>query len=606
MFKNWMSSWGSLLSLTLCGALCASSALAAEELPKRHAISEFGTPRYPADMTHWPHVNPDAPKGGKIVLGAFGTFDSLNPYLLKGNWPRSIGHITDTLMTSSGDELLTVYGLIAEYAVYPDDKSWIEFQLRQEARYDDGVQITAKDFVLALDTIRQHGRPFLQSFYRDVESAEALAPDRLRFTFKTRDNMKPLMTVATMSPAPSHYWAKTDISKTTLEPRPSSGAYKLVSVEPGRHLTYQRVEHYWGADLPVNRGQYNFDEIRYDYYRDISVMFEAFKAGNIDFRTEYSSKRWATGYDIPAVKEGRIVLKTMPDKMPGGIQAMVLNTRRAKFADVRVREALAQLMDFEWMRKKLLYNQYTRTKSYFPNSDYGASGKPTAAELAVLQPFADKLPKAVLEQAFEPPRTDGSGRNRKQIRRALQLFKEAGWKVAAGKLVDPSGNQIQIEILLRNPVMERLIAPYIQTLKKLGIAATMRIVDTSQYEKRLEDFDFDIVTLRSNFFPPPGPELRSYYGSAAADRAGTGNWAGIKDPVVDAIIEKVINAKDLKSLKVHTRALDRVLLWQHYAIPQWHNDIHRLAFHNKFAHPEVQPRYGTGFPAMWWQTSAKP
>ena len=470
MFKNWMSSWGSLLSLTLCGALCASSALAAEELAKRHAISEFGTPRYPADMTHWPYVNPDAPKGGKIVLGAFGTFDSLNPYLLKGNWPRSIGHITDTLMTSSGDELLTVYGLIAEYAVYPDDKSWIEFQLRQEARYDDGVQITAKDFVLALDTIRKHGRPFLQSFYRDVESAEALAPDRLRFTFKTRDNMKPLMTVATMSPAPSHYWAKTDISKTTLEPRPSSGAYKLVSVEPGRHLTYQRVEHYWGADLPVNWGQYNFDEIRYDYYRDISVMFEAFKAGNIDFRTEYSSKRWASGYDIPAVKEGRIVLKTMPDKMPGGIQAMVLNTRRAKFADVRVREALAQLMDFEWMRKKLLYNQYTRTKSYFPNSDYGASGKPTAAELAVLQPFADKLPKAVLEQAFEPPRTDGSGRNRKQIRRALQLFKEAGWKVAAGKLVDPSGNQIQIEILLRNPVMERLIAPYIQTLKKLGIA----------------------------------------------------------------------------------------------------------------------------------------
>jgi microcin C transport system substrate-binding protein len=591
--------------LVLAAYATCANVYASEALPKRHAISEFGSPKYSRNITHWPYVNTAAPKGGKIVLGAFGTFDSLNPFLLKGNWPTSIGHIGDSLMTRSDDELLTLYGLIAKYAVYPEDKSWIEFELRPEAHYDDGVQITAKDFVLSFDTIRKHGRPFLQSFYRDVESAEALSPTRLKFTFKSRNTMKPLMTVASMSPAPSHYWRDNDISKTSLKPRPSSGAYKFTSIEPGRHLVYGRVENYWGADLPVNRGRYNFDEIRYDYYRDMSVMFEAFKAGDIDFRTERSSKRWATGYDIPAVKEGRIKLTTMPDRMPGGIQALIMNTRRAKFADVRVREGLGLLLDFEWMQKKLLFGQYTRTKSYFPNSDYGAIGKPTEAELKILEPYTAQLPEALLTHAFEPSHTDGTGRNRSQLRKALKLFKAAGLKVDSGKLLDPTGQQMRIEILLVSPVMERLMAPYIQTLKKVGVDASMRIVDSSQYEKRTEDFDFDMINVRSNFFPPPGAELRSYYGSAAAKRLGTANWAGIQNPVVDQLIEKIIDAKDLDSLKAHTRALDRVLLWQHYLIPEWHNDIHRLAFHDKFGYPKRLPHYGTGFPDNWWVAKSR-
>ncbi|MEM7407991.1 MAG: extracellular solute-binding protein [Pseudomonadota bacterium] len=583
------------------GLAALTGAAGADELLGGHAISEFGTPKYADSMTHWPYVNPNAPKGGRVVLGAFGTYDSLNMYLLKGNWPRSIGLTMDTLMVASSDELLSVYGLIAERAEYPPDKSWIEFTLRPEARYADGAPIVAGDFALAFDTIRKHGRPFLRSFYRDVDAVEVISDHKLKFTFKTRGNMKPLMQVATMAPMPAHYWKTRDITKTTLDPWPSSGAYELTKVEPGRTLTYTRVKDYWGADLPVNRGRFNFDQIRYDYYRDLGVLFEAFKAGEVDYRIENSSKRWATGYDIPAVKEARIIIETLPDRSPSGIQALIMNSRRAKFRDVRAREAYGLLMDFEWMRKKLLYNQYTRTSSYFPNSDYGATDKPSAPELAVLEPYRDQLPKAVLEEAFRPPKTDGTGRNRKQVRQALKLFKDAGYTVVEGKLIGPDGKQVSIEILLVQPGFERLIAPYQQNLERIGIDASIRIVDSSQYERRTEELDFDMVNVRFNFFPPPGAELRSFYGSAAADQKGAGNMMGIKDPVVDALIEKIIAAPDLDTLKVHTRALDRVLLWQHYLIPEWHNDTYRLAYWDKFARPEQLPKYGTGFPHNWWR-----
>ena len=595
-----------LIGLALAGLLAAAPAAAQDSgsepgVTKTWAIAEFGEPLYKDGIEHWPYADPNAPKGGKIVLGAYGSFDSLNPYILKGDWPRSIGLISDSLMVNSSDELSSGYGLIAESVEYPEDKSWIIFNLRPQARFQDGVPITAADFKFAWDVIQKYGRPFLKSFYEQVEGVEVLNEHRLKFTFKTRNSMKPLLLVASFSPLAEHYWKDKDISKTTLEPWPESGPYRIIKVDPGRSITYERVPDYWGADLPVNRGLHNFDEIRFDYYRDDTVLFEAFKAGDIDFREENSSKRWMTEYDIDAVKDGRIVREEIPDETPRGLQSFMMNLRRPQFQDVRVREALAGLFDFEAIQRTLLYGKYKRSKSFFPNSDFGASGPPTPEEKALLEPYADQLPPEVLTEAFEPPVTDGSGRNREQQRHALALLKEAGWELKGGKLVDAkTGWQFKLEILSASANTERFASPYVQNLRKIGIDATFRVVDTSQYQVRIDDFDFDMVAVALNFFPPPGPELRSYFGSAAADVRGSANISGIKDPVADALIEDIVNARDLESLKAASRALDRVLLWGFYVVPHFYNDQTWVAYWNKFGHPERNPRYGVSFPEAWW------
>lgn len=580
--------------------VCAVSAAQAENITRAWAMAEFGTPLYKDGIEHWPYADPNAPKGGEIVLGAFGSFDSLNTYILKGEWPRSIGLTSDSLMAGSGDELASSYGVIAESVEYPDDKSWIIFNLRADARYEDGVQITAGDFAFGFETILEHGRPFLRSFYADVESVEVVDDLRLKFTMKTRNNMKPLMNVAGLSPLPRHYWKTRDITKTTLEPEPASGAYRIAELEPGRSITYELVDNYWAKDLPINRGLNNIKTIRFEYYRDDGVMFEAFKSGAIDFRQENSSKRWATGYETaPAVKKKEIVRRRVPNETPQGIQAFFFNLRRAPFDDARVREAIGLLFDFEAIQRTVLYGEYQRTASYFPNSDFGASGAPTSEELALLEPYREQLPDKLFAAPFKPPETDGSGRIRSQLRKALQLFKEAGWSTEGGKL-SKNGRQMSFEFLLVSPTMERLVAPFVQNLKRAGVAATIRIVDSSQYEVRVDDFDFDIISVRLNFFPPPGPELRSYYGSDAAAVRGSANMAGIKNPVADALIEQIINAKDLESLKVASRALDRVLLWNHYVIPQFYIDNDRIAYWDKFGYPQRKPRYSVGFPTTWW------
>lgn len=589
---------GGLALLAAPGVIAQSDGEA--DITRSWALTEFGEPVHAETMTHWPYVNPDAPRGGQVVLGAFGTFDNLNPYLLQGSVASSIGLTMDTLMMESGDDLLSVYGLIASHVEYPQDLSWAVFHLRPEARYDDGTAITAADFELTFRTIREHGRPFLRAFYREVEDVEVLDAQRIRFSFSTRGKMKPLINVAGLAPMPRHHWAGRDIASTTLEPWPSSGAYRVSNVDAGRAISYTRVEDYWGEDLPVNRGTSNFDQIRYDYYRDLGVMFEAFKAGRIDFRVENSSKRWATEYDFPAATSGAVQRATPADNSPQGIQGLLMNTRRARFADVRVREALGLLFDFEWTRQALLYDQYTRTSSYFPNSDYGASGPPGPAELALLEPFRSELPAAVFERAFEPPVSDGSGRIRQQIREALGLLRAAGWRLDAGKLVNEAGERMHIELLLVQPDFERLMAPYVANLQRVGIDASIRIVDSSQYENRTNAFDFDMLNVRFNFFPPPGPELRSFYASVEADVPGSGNLAGIRSAAVDALIEGAIAAQDLETLKVHTRALDRVLLWGHYLIPEWHNDVFRIAYWDRFGQPERLPHYGIGFPGTWW------
>ncbi len=589
-----------IIGLTVLLLCALAPAHAAQNVTKSWSMAEFGTPLYKDGIDHWPYANPDAPKGGEIVLGAFGSFDSLNIYILKGEWPPSLGLTSDSLMANSGDELASNYGVIAESVEYPDDKSWIIFNLRADAHYEDGVQITAADFAFSFDTIREHGRPFLRSFYADVEAVEVLNDLRLKFTMKTRNNMKPLMNVAGIAPLPRHHWKTRDITKTTLEPEPASGAYKIVSLDAGRSITYELVDDYWGKDLAINRGLDNIKRIRFEYYRDDGVMFEAFKSGAIDFRQENSSKRWATGYeDSPAVKKGEIVRRRVPDETPQGIQAFFFNLRRAPFDDIRVREAIGLLFDFEATQRTVLYGEYQRTASYFPNSDFGAAGEPTPAELELLTPFRDQLPDALFRRPFTPPKTDGSGRIRKQLRRALQLLKSAGWSTQGGKLVR-DGKQMTFEFLLVSPTMERLVAPFVQNLKRAGIEASMRIVDSSQYQVRIDDFDFDMVTVRLNFFPPPGPELRSYYGSDAAGVRGSANMGGIKNPVVDALIEKIVSAKDLETLKVASRALDRVLLWNHYVIPQFYVDNERIVYWDKFGYPERKPRYSTGFPTTWW------
>lgn len=591
------------IATALCALMSLSGlATAADDQPvtKTWAFAEFGEPLYKDGIEHWPYADPSAAhKGGQVVLGAFGTFDSLNTYILKGQWPNGIDLIYDSLMVGSGDELSSMYGLIAESVEYPEDKSWIIFNLRPEARYHDGTPITAGDFEFAFRVMREHGRPFLKSFYEDVESIEVLDEHRLKFTFKTRDNMKPLIKVAGLSPEPRHYWADKDISQTFLEPQLTSGPYRIAKIDPGRSITYQRVDDYWARDLPVNRGLYNIDTIRYDYYRDMEVMFEAFKAGEIDFRAENSAKRWATGYDLAAVERGDMVVTTLPDNTPQGIQAFFFNLRRSPFQDIHVRQALGYLYDFKAIQRTILYGQYERTKSYFPNSDYGASGPPTPAEIEALEPYRDQLPDELFTQAFEPPTTDGSGNIRGNLRQALRLFQQAGWKLQGGRLMK-DGRQMKIEFLIVSPDSERVIAPFVQNLKRAGIDAGIRIVDSAQYQRRVDEFDFDIITVKLNFFPPPGPELRSYYGSAAAGVQGSANMAGIENPVVDKLIERIVDADSLQQLKTLSRAMDRVLLWNHYVIPQFHNDVYRLAYWNEFGRPDTKPRYAIGFPDTWW------
>ena len=597
---------GSLLALVMGPRAISFARAEDEKITKTWAIAEFGEPLYKDGMAHWPYANPDAPKGGKVVLGDFGTYDTLNPLILKGEFPSSIGLISDSLMVGSGDELLAQYGLIAESAEYPADKSWIVFNINPAARYHDGTPITAEDFAYGFSLWKEHGRPFLKSFIEDIVSTEVLSPTRIKYNMRTKNNMKPLVTAAGFSPWPKHYWESRDITKTTLEPPLGSGAYRIKDVDPGRSITYERVKDYWAADLPVNRGLNNFDEIRYDFYRDPTVEFEAFKAGKIDFRSENSAKRWASEYDLREVDDGDVILEVMEDETPQGLAAYFFNLRRPQFQDKRVRQALGYLYDFEAIQRTVLYGYYDRAKSYFPNSDYGASGPPTPEELAILEPFKDRLAPEVMTEAFEPPQTDGSGHIRDNLRKALTLFKEAGWEVKDGRLLhSETGEQFSLEIMTASPEQERLALPFIRNLKRAGIDAQLRIVDVPQWRNRIDQNDYDVYSARNNFFPPPGSELRVYFGTELPGQPGSGNRSGYSDPVADALIEQVIKAETLETLKATTRALDRVVLWNFNVVPMYYRDEAWLAYWNKFDQPERRPRYDSGFPTTWWWDGAR-
>lgn len=593
-----------LRRLAIVALLLAAAPAAAEGV---HGLSLYGPPKYPADFRHFDYVDPGAPKGGEIRLSAIGGYDSLNPFILRGVPAANAGVVFETLTEGSSDEPFSEYGRLAESIEVAPDRSWVTFTLRPEARFGDGVPVTVDDVIWSFETLRDQGHPHYRLYYASVAKAEAVGDRQVRFTFAGPPNRELPLIMGQLPVLPKHWFTKDrPFNATTLEPIPGSGPYQVAEVQPGRMISYRRVKDWWGAKLPINSGRFNFDTIRFDYYRDADVAFEAFKAGAEDFRVENSSKNWATGYDVPPVKDGRIVREAIPHSDPQGMQGFVFNTRKPLFQDRAVRQALATLFDFEWTQVNLMYGQYARTTSYFSNSDLAASGPPGEAELKVLEPYRGKEPEEVFTKAFEPPKTDGSGNIRQNQRAALELLRKAGWELRDGKLVNAaSGQPFSFEILLDQPMFERIVQPYVRNLERAGVAVSLRMVDAAQYQNRLNSFDFDMIIDTMPQSLSPGNEQRDFWTSAAAREPGSRNLAGVQDPVVDALVAQLIEAPDRDSLVATTRALDRVLLWGWYVIPQWHNDRHRVAYWNRFAHPATPAKYGLPFETTWWVDPAK-
>ncbi len=578
-----------------------ANAGAAEHVAKAHGIAMYGDLKYGPDFTHFDYADPNAIKGGEVRLHAIGTYDSLNPFILKGVPAASLnGFLFETLTENALDEPFSEYGLIAETIEVPADRSWVTFTLRPEARWHDGTPITADDVIFSFNILRKKGHPFYRAYYKSVAKVEKLGERRVRFDFVAGVNRELPLIMGQLPVLPKAYFENRDFAKTTLDPPMGSGPYRVESVDPGRSITYARVKDYWAANLPVRRGRFNADRIRIDYYRDPTVAMEAFKAHEYDFRAENTSKVWATAYVGPPFDAGLIIKEEIPHSIPTGMQGFFFNTRRDKFADRRVREALGYAFDFEWTNKNLFNGAYTRTRSYFSNSELASSGLPGPDELKLLEPFRDQLPPEVFTKEYRPPKTDGSGNPRRNLRQALRLLRAAGWEVRDGRLVSKAnGRPMEIEFLIVSPAFERVIAPFVKNLARLGITARIRLVDTAQYQKRLEQFDFDIIVGSIGESMSPGNEQRNYWTSTAADTPGSRNYAGIRSPVVDALVDKLIAAESRKALVAAARALDRVLLWGYYVIPQWHIRYFRVAYWNKFSRPEITPKYGLGFDTWW-------
>ena len=582
-----------------------SRAVAAE---RTHGLAAFDKLKYPADFTHFDYVNPDAPKGGRLsMIGTAGltTFDSFNGFLVKGDQAQGLDYLYDTLMARANDEPDAVYGLIAHSAELADDKMSVTFFLRPEARFADGTPVTAHDAVFTFNALKTKGHPIYRFSLRDVEKAEALDDLTVKYTF-TGTLVRDLpLTVATLPVLPKAFYDKNPFENTWLVPPLGSGPYEIADFNPGTFIIYRRRKDYWAKDLPVNRGQYNFDELRYEYYRDRTAELQNLLNGTFDLREEFTSVDWATAYNVEAVKDGRILRLTIPDERPSGTQGFMINTRRGKFKDPRVRAALDYAFDFEWTNKNLFYGLYKRTTSYFENSEMKAEGKPSPQELALLEPFRDQLPPAVFEDVYTPPVSNGSGQDRKLLREADRLLREAGWTLQNRKRANASGEVLKIEFLLFSKSFERIINPYIENLKRLGIEASIRLVDSAQYERRVKDFDFDLTTRRYVLRLTPGLEMINYWGSATAETQGSLNLAGVADPVIDKLIDKALSANTREELMTAARAIDRVLRAGHYWVPHWYKASHNVALWDKFSWPKVKPKYDRGIIATWWYDTAK-
>ena len=561
-------------------------------------------PRYPADFKHFDYVNPDAPKGGTFRQSSFGGFDSLNPFINKGVAAENVSAIYDTLMRQSLDEPFTEYGLVAGKIEKAPDNSWVRFYLRPEARFHDGHPMRADDVVWTFNTLVSKGAPLYRVYYGDVAEVVAENPLQVLFRFKHTNNRELPLILGQLPVLPKHWYENRDFTRGNLEIPLGSGPYKVTQVKAGRSVRYERVKDYWAKDLPINRGLYNFDAMTFDYYRDNTVALEALKAGQFDYMLEMAAKNWATAYNVPAVREGRLIKEELPNGNPSGMQGFIFNLRRPVFQDVRVRQALSLMLDFEWTNKQLFNGAYTRTGSYFDNSEMAASGLPSPDELKILEPLRGKIPEQVFTEAFKNPVSDASGIIREQQRKAYRLLQEAGWKIVDDKMVDAQGNPVSIEFLLAQTEFERVLLPFKRNLADLGIELNLRRVEVPQYINRLRSRDFDMIV---NGFPQsnsPGNEQREFWTSGAADNPGSRNFIGLRDPAIDQLVENLINANSRQSLVNHARALDRVLLWGYYVIPNWHIKTWRVAYWNHIGHPDVSPKYDVGIDTWWIKPQA--
>lgn len=575
---------------------------------RQHGLSVFGDHRYPADFAHFDYVNPDAPKGGVLALvpssWAFNqnpqTFNSLNTLILKGDAPVGMTIVFDALMVRALDEPDAVYGLVAEGVEVSADRNTYRFFLRPGARWHDGTPLTARDAAFSLTILKDKGHPLISQTIREMAGAQAIGEHELEVRF-TGDQARDLaLTVASLPIVSEAYYSARPFDQSTMDAPLSSGPYKVGRFDAGRYIEYVRVPDYWGRDLPVVRGQNNFDTIRYEFYRDRDVAFEAFKAGQYLYREEFTSRTWATGYDFPAVADGRVTRATLADDTPSGAQGWFINLRRPKFADPRVREALICAFDFEWTNRTLFYDLYKRTHSYFQNSDLMATGLPDEAELALLEPWRGKVPDEVFGEPFSPPVSDGSGQDRKLLRHATRLLKEAGWTIDGGSLKNAAGETLRIEFLDRENSFERVVLPYIRNLKLLGIEANFRVVDAAQYQSRLNDFDFDLTPRRYSMSPTPGEAIKQFWTTASADVPGSNNLSGIRDPAIDALTDIVINAETRTGQITAARALDRLLRVGRYWVPHWYKGEHNVAYWDVYSRPGDKPRYGIGVVETWW------
>ncbi|SFT68615.1 extracellular solute-binding protein [Halomonas saccharevitans] len=585
---------GLLLSALLGGpALAAAPA----DVPTVHGLALYGAPALPEDFAHLPHADPDAPAGGSLVRSAIGSFDSTNPFIIRGTPATGLTEIYDTLLAQNPDEPFSMYGLLAEGVRLDPDRQWIEFDLHPEARFHDGHPVEASDVIFSFETLTEQGQPFYAAYYADVVDIRAVDEDTVHIDLADSESRELPLILGQLPILPAHYWEGRDFEATTRDALLGSGPYRIATVEPGRRIVYERVADYWGQDLPVNRGRHNIERLVYDYYRDQTVALEAFKAGNLDLRIETSARNWATAYDFPALDAGFVKRLEVPDGQPAGMQAYVMNLRRETFQDVRVREALNLAFDFEWLNRNLFYGAYERTESYFANSEMAAEGLPSEAELELLAPYRDELPEEVFETPLPIEHPEGV---RPRLARALELLNEAGYAVRDGVMTElDSGTPLRLEVLLFDTQFERVVQPLLQNLERLGIQGDIRIVDVNQYLNRLRSFDFDIIVGSFPQSANPGNEQRDFWTSEFADVPQSRNLIGLSDPVIDALVSDLIAADSREALDTAARALDRVLRWGFYVIPQWHLGHTRIALWDKFSWQEPFPTYGLDLHAWW-------
>jgi len=588
------------------GAPAILRAQSSSKVNVSHGMAMHGEPKYPADAGPPEFVNPSAPKGGAVKFGTLGTYDSLHPFTLKGVPAAGIGSLWETLCRQSPDEAFTVYGVIAETIEWPEDRSWVAFTLRPQAKWHDGTPITPEDVVFSFDILKSKGRPNYAAYYADVLKAEKVGDNKVHFSFSSGVNHELPLILGQLPILPSKWWQGKDFETVSLEPALASGPYKVDSVDVGRAITYRRVPDWWAKDLWLNRGRNNFETIRYDYYRDNTIIFEAFKGGDTDIRRENSGRNWMIGYnDLPAVADGRIQRAEIAHENPTPMQGFVFNTRREMFKDRNVRQAIGLMYDFEWQNKNLSYGFYQRTRSYFGNCELEAKGLPSPDELKILEPLRGKIPDEVFTAEFNPPKTDGSGNIREQVRQAIPLLKAAGWEIKNGKMTDKDGRKLAFEILLNDAAFEKMALPVKQNLDRLGIEMTIRTVDTSQYQRRTDNYDFDMVIDLWGESLSPGNEQRDFWGSKAADIPGGRNTIGIKDPAIDQLVDLIISAPSRESLITCTRCLDRVLSWHMFVIPQFYSGKALVAYWNRFGRPEKTAKYEPLAFDSWWVDEAK-